>query len=152
MCDQKTYFPILFPMQKLQSPYLLFLGDAPDQLAAKTATGIAQWRPDWCTGQLRLPDCNADLGLPEQSLAEAYTAGARTLIVGVANRGGTVSDLWRDTLLQAVGLGYDIASGLHKPLGDILGLAAANASALPVLPAASNASMAAPYRSSLAWS
>ena len=119
------YFPILFRMQKLQSPYLLFLGDAPDQLAAKTATGIAQWRPDWCTGQLRLPDCNADLGLPEQSLAEAHAAGARTLIVGVANRGGTVSDLWRDTLLQAVGLGYDIASGLHKPLGDILGLATA---------------------------
>ena len=116
-------------MIQLQRPYLLFLGDAPDQLAAKTAAGVAHWRPDWCTGQLRLPDCNADLGLPEQSLTEAYTAGARTLIVGVANRGGTVSDLWRDTLLQAVGLGYDIASGLHKPLGDIPGLAAAAAEA-----------------------
>ncbi len=131
-------------MIKLQRSYLLFLGDAADQLAAKTAAGIAQWRPDWCTGQLRLPDCNADLGLTDQTLVEARAAGARTLIVGVANRGGTVSDLWRDTLLQAVGLGYDIASGLHKPLGDILGLAAANASALPVLPAASNASIAAP--------
>ena len=116
-------------MIQLQRPYLLFLGDAPDQLAAKTAAGVAHWRPDWCSGQLRLPDCNADLGLPEQSLTEAYTAGARTLIVGVANRGGTVSDLWRDTLLQAVDLGYDIASGLHKPLGDIPGLAAAAAEA-----------------------
>ncbi|MDE0965048.1 MAG: DUF1611 domain-containing protein, partial [Candidatus Latescibacteria bacterium] len=45
---------------QLQRPYLLFLGDAPDQLAAKTAAGVAHWRPDWCTGQLRLPDCNAD--------------------------------------------------------------------------------------------
>ena len=112
-------------MKPLQRPYLLFLGDATDQLAAKTADGIAKWRPDWCTGQLRLPNCNADLGLPEQSLEEARDAGARTLIVGVANRGGTVSDLWRDTLLQAVDLGYDIASGLHKPLGEIPGLAAA---------------------------
>ena len=116
-------------MIQLQRSYLLFLGDAADQLAAKTATGIAQWRPDWCTGQLRLPDCNADLGLPEQTLEEARAAGARTLIVGVANRGGTVSDLWRDTLLQAVYLGYDIASGLHKHLGDIPGLTAAAATA-----------------------
>jgi len=112
-------------MIKLQRPYLLFLGDAADQLAAKTAAGIAQWRPEWCTGQLRLPDCNADLGLTDQTLVEARAAGARTLIVGVANRGGTVSDLWRDTLLQAVDLGYDIASGLHKPLSEIPSLAAA---------------------------
>ena len=39
----------------LKRPYLMFLGDAPDQLAAKTAQGIADWRPDWCLGQLRLP-------------------------------------------------------------------------------------------------
>jgi hypothetical protein len=29
----------------LRTPYLLFIGDAPDQLAAKTAAGIAFWRP-----------------------------------------------------------------------------------------------------------
>jgi uncharacterized NAD-dependent epimerase/dehydratase family protein len=110
-------------MLPLQRPYLLFLGDAPDQLAAKTATGIAQWRPNWCTGQLRLPDCHADLNLPDQTLAAAHTAGARTLIIGVANRGGIVSDLWRDTLFEAIDLGYDLASGLHQRLGDIPGLA-----------------------------
>jgi len=110
-------------MQTLRQKYLLFLGDAPDQLAAKTAAGIAHWRPDRCTGQLRLPDCNADLGLTDQTLREAHALGARTLIIGVANRGGIVSDLWRDTLYEAIDLGYDLASGLHKRLGDIPGLA-----------------------------
>jgi hypothetical protein len=46
-------------------PYLMFLGDAADQLAAKTAQGVKDWRPDWCVGQLRLAGCNADLKLPE---------------------------------------------------------------------------------------
>ena len=110
-------------MISLRQPYLLFLGDAPDQLAAKTATGIAHWRPDWCTGQLRLPECDADLGLPDQTLAEGIDAGAQTLIVGVANRGGIVSELWRDTLYEAVDLGYDLASGLHKRLDEIPDLA-----------------------------
>src|SRR5438270_5537888 len=44
----------------LRTPYLLFIGDAPDQLAAKTADGIAFWRPEICLGQLRLPGCKAD--------------------------------------------------------------------------------------------
>ena len=39
----------------LRTPYLLFIGDAHDQLAAKTAAGIAFWRPEICLGQLRLP-------------------------------------------------------------------------------------------------
>ena len=110
-------------MIQLAHPYLLFLGDASDQLAAKTAVGVAHWRPEQCIGQLRLPDCHADLGLPDQTLAAARAAGARTLIIGVVNRGGTISDLWRETLLQAIDLGYDLASGLHTRLGTIPGLA-----------------------------
>jgi uncharacterized NAD-dependent epimerase/dehydratase family protein len=108
---------------QLKQPYLLFLGDAADQLAAKTADGIARWRPEWCVGQLRLANCNADIGLPDMTLEEARQAGAQTLVAGVANRGGTISDIWRETLLQAVDLGYDIASGLHARLGAIDGLA-----------------------------
>jgi hypothetical protein len=38
----------------MERPYLLFLGDVGDQLAAKTAHGILQWRPEACLGQLRL--------------------------------------------------------------------------------------------------
>src|SRR5215469_7197035 len=41
------------PAVELKTPYLLFLGDAPDQLAAKTAAGVAYWRPEKCVGQFR---------------------------------------------------------------------------------------------------
>ena len=104
---------------KLKTPYLLFLGDAADQLAAKTADGVAFWRPDSCVGQLRLPDCEADLRLPDLTLQEGRDAGARTLLVGVANRGGIISETWMATLTAAIDLGYDIASGLHTRLGAI---------------------------------
>ena len=104
---------------EISRPYLLFLGDAADQLAAKTANGIARWRADWCVGQLRLPGCQADVGLPDKSLQDGMDAGARTLVVGVANRGGVISAQWREALLAAVDLGYDIASGLHNRLDDI---------------------------------
>ena len=40
-------------------PYLMFLGDVPDALAAKTAQGVVDWRRDWCLAQLRLPGCGA---------------------------------------------------------------------------------------------
>lgn len=112
---------------EIQRPYLLFLGDAHDQLAAKTAQGIAQWRPDWCLGQVRLPDCQADLGLTDMSLEQGWQAGARTLILGVANRGGIIPPHWVGLLVQALELGFDIASGLHNRLSDLPEVVAAAA-------------------------
>jgi len=103
----------------LNTPYLLFLGDAADPLAAKVAQGIKDWRPDYCVGQLRLEGCNADLGLQEMTIEEAVAAGAQTLVVGVANRGGVISDSWNAVFKQAVSAGMDIASGLHNLLTDI---------------------------------
>ena len=38
----------------IKSPYLLFLGDAPDSLTAKVAQGIKDWRPDISLGQYRM--------------------------------------------------------------------------------------------------
>ncbi|MDA0334914.1 MAG: DUF1611 domain-containing protein [bacterium] len=108
---------------EIQHPYVLFLGDAADHLAAKTADGVARWRPDWCVGQLRLPGCRADTGLPDVELKTAYRDGARTLLVGVANRGGIISEEWLATLLQALDGGYDIACGLHNRLNHIPRLA-----------------------------
>ena len=108
----------------IEHPYLLFLGDAADQLAAKTAQGIAHWRPEWCLGQLRLPGCYADLGLADLSLEQAAEAGARTLVVGVANRGGVISEAWVAVLEQALRLGMDLAAGLHNRLADVPRLAA----------------------------
>jgi len=65
----------------IEHPYLLFLGDAPDALAAKVAQGIRDWRPDASVGQFRLPGCNADMGLPDMTISEAVAAGARTLVI-----------------------------------------------------------------------
>ncbi len=104
---------------EIQNPYLLFLGDAKDQLAAKTANGVKVWRPEWCVGQFRLPDCNADLGLPDMSIEEAAAAGAKTVILGVANRGGFIPDTWIVELVKALNLGMDIASGLHAKITTI---------------------------------
>jgi uncharacterized NAD-dependent epimerase/dehydratase family protein len=103
----------------IKHPYLLFLGDAPDQLAAKTANGVAQWRPGWCVGQLRLDGCRADVGLPDMTLEEGAKAGAKTLIIGVANRGGKFSPVWQETMVRALELGMDIASGLHAKVADL---------------------------------
>jgi uncharacterized NAD-dependent epimerase/dehydratase family protein len=108
-------------------PYLMFLGEAPDQLAAKTAQGIVHWRPDWCLGQLRLPGCQADLGIPDLTIEQARAAGAKTVIVGVANRGGKVAGSWTETLVDALARGLDLASGLHRRLADIPEIRAAAA-------------------------
>ena len=113
----------------IKTPYLLFLGDAPDQLAAKVAQGIRDWRPDISIGQIKLPGCKADLNLKNYTLEEAKENGARTLIIGVANRGGKFSDSWKKTLCHALELKFDIASGLHNLLSnekDLLNLSEVN--------------------------
>jgi uncharacterized NAD-dependent epimerase/dehydratase family protein len=51
-------------------------------------------------------------------LTEAKAAGAETLVIGVANRGGMISQSWRDVMVQALEMEYDIASGLHNLLRD----------------------------------
>ncbi len=103
----------------LRTPYLLFIGDAPDQLAAKTADGIAFWRPEISLGQFRLPGCRADLGIPDMTIEEAAAAGVETVIVGTTNRGGVLGDGWEGLLVRAMELGMDLASGLHHRLADI---------------------------------
>lgn len=102
----------------IEPPYLLFLGDAPDALAAKVAQGIRDWRPEAAIGQYRMQGCKADLGLPDMGIAEAAAAGARTLVVGVANRGGVISPAWISVLTEALAAGMDLASGLHNLLRD----------------------------------
>ena len=102
----------------IETPYLLFLGDAPDQLAAKVAQGIKDWRPENAVGQYRMDGCKADLGLTDMDLTEARAAGAKTLVIGVANRGGVISQAWKKVLVQALEEGFDLASGLHNLLRD----------------------------------
>jgi uncharacterized NAD-dependent epimerase/dehydratase family protein len=108
----------------IETPYLLFLGDAPDPLAAKVAQGIRDWRPEFALGQMRMDGCRADMRLPDMTLAEARAAGARTLVIGVANRGGVISQAWKKVLVAALEEGFDLASGLHNLLRDVPDLAA----------------------------
>lgn len=103
----------------ITSPYLLFIGNAPDLLAAKVANGIADWRRDKAVGQLRLAACHIDLGLPDMDIKHAVAAGCKTLVIGVANRGGVIDDAWLDLLHEALDNGLDIAAGLHQQLNHI---------------------------------
>lgn len=109
---------------ELEPPYLLFLGDATGEIFAKTAFGVAHWRPELCIGQLRLGS-EVDLGLPEMTAAEAVAAGARSLIVGVASVGGTFPDLWLSSLVEAARQGLHIVAGMHTSLRELPGLPAA---------------------------
>lgn len=112
---------------EIKPPYLLFLGDEPDITHAKTAAGIAHWRPEACIGQLRLPGSGVDLGFPDMSATEAAEAGAKTLIWGVAGVGGVIPEHWTPTLFDAVQAGLDICAGTHSSLTEIDGLAEAAA-------------------------
>lgn len=107
----------------IAAPYLLFLGRAATIEDAKTASGIAHWRPDACLGQLRLPGCRVDLGLPDLDPQAAAAAGARTLVVGLAPLGGAFEADWVALFEVALTAGLDLASGLHARLADVPELA-----------------------------
>ncbi|TVR09175.1 MAG: DUF1611 domain-containing protein [Salinarimonadaceae bacterium] len=111
----------------IEHPYHLFLGDARDALAAKTALGIIDWRREWCLGQMRLPGCKADAKLPDMTPREAAAKGAKTFVIGVVNAGGVLSPDWISIIVEALDSGLDVASGLHIRLGDVPEIAAAAA-------------------------
>jgi len=62
--------------------------------------------------------CKADVNIDDLSIDNAVKAGAKTLVIGVANRGGVISEEWIAVLKQALAAGLDIASGLHNQLSD----------------------------------
>jgi len=100
-------------------PYLIFLGDVPDALAAKTGLGVVDWRRDWCVGQWRLPGCKADAKLTDMEAAEAAAKGAKTMVVGAVNAGGVLPEHWVDSILAALDAGLNVATGLHSRLSDV---------------------------------
>ena len=104
---------------QIETPYLLFIGDAKDALAAKTGQGIVDWRPDAVAGQMRLPGCGADLGVDELSISDAVRAGARTFVIGAVNPGGVLPAAWCVPIIDALEAGLDVASGMHMRLADI---------------------------------
>jgi uncharacterized NAD-dependent epimerase/dehydratase family protein len=104
---------------KIRSPYLLFLGDEPSSVLAKTARGLAHWRPELCMAQCRVDGKGADLGLRELTPSDAAAHGAKTMVIGVANVGGFIPDTWTGSIVGALEAGLDVASGLHTRLTDL---------------------------------
>src|SRR3954471_15493476 len=103
----------------LPSPYLLFLGDTVEPGYAKTAFGLRDWAAERCVGEFALPSATVSTGLPRLAPREAKAAGARSLVIGVANSGGVIPDSWIPALVEALEAGLDIVSGMHARLGDI---------------------------------
>ena len=103
----------------IEPPYLIFIGDAKDALAAKTGQGIVDWRPRIVVGQHRLPGCGANLGIDDVGIAGAAAQGAKTLVVGAVNPGGTLPEHWHPAIVAALEAGLDVASGLHARLSDV---------------------------------
>ncbi|MDQ4086538.1 MAG: DUF1611 domain-containing protein [Pseudomonadota bacterium] len=112
-------------MLALPQPYLLFLGDTREIAYAKTALGLRDWAPDRCLGEYACSSDAVSAGLPRLTPAEAKAAGARAMVIGVANSGGFIPPAWRPALVEALEAGLDLVSGMHRRLGDLPELAQA---------------------------
>lgn len=114
---------------QIEPGFLLFLGDAISRADAKTAFGLRDWRQADCIGQWRLAGCAVDLGIPDLTPSQAKSAGAKTLVIGIAPDGGAIADSWVTSIASALDAGLDVASGMHARLSDIPQIAAAAARA-----------------------
>lgn len=103
----------------LPSPYLLFLGDVSAPAYAKTAFGLRDWAPERCLGEFALPEAKVSTGLPPLTPQEAHQAGARALVIGVANEGGRIPPSWMPALVAALEAGLDLVSGMHVRLASV---------------------------------
>lgn len=108
----------------IPAPYLLYLGHSSDAIGIKTSRGLATFRPADCVGEFRYDDCPLTLGLSRLSIAEGAAAGARTLVLGIANSGGTMGQDLIDDAAAALEAGMNVAAGLHQRLRDVPRLAA----------------------------
>jgi len=103
----------------IPKPYLLFVGEAQDELAIKTASGIYEWRPEWCMAQYAYSEAKFHLDLPIIDFETAAAKGIKTMVIGVVNAGGVMSEKWKQTIIGAIQSGLNIASGMHTRLKDI---------------------------------
>ena len=105
-------------MLQLRAPYLIFLGDIEDGTYGKTGKGLVDWCPERVAGQVRLPGCAVDLGVPDLTVAGAASTGVNSLIIGVALIGGELPQHWLAVVKEAIDAGMDIVSGMHTRLKD----------------------------------
>ena len=108
----------------IPGPFLLYLGSSTDPVGIKTSRGLAEFRREDCIGEFRHDDCPLTLDLPRMTPHEAVAAGAATLVLGVANSGGTMEPALVDDAAAALEAGLNVAAGLHQRLRDNPRLAA----------------------------
>lgn len=113
-------------MIELPRPHLLFLGDVAERGYAKTALGLRDWAGEHCVGEYALAG-GLSIDLPRMTPREASAAGARSLLIGVANPGGYIPESWIPALVEAIEAGLDIVAGMHARLAEIPPLAIAAA-------------------------
>lgn len=111
----------------LPRPYLLFLGDTTEPGYAKTAFGLRDWARELCLGEYACGGATVTTGLPFLTPPQAHAKGARALVIGVANSGGFIPEMWIPALIGALEAGLDIVSGMHTSLEDMPMLKAAAA-------------------------
>ena len=113
----------------IPAPYLVYLGDVTDEACCKTGFGLAHWARERTIGQFRSNEDTVSVGLRDMTLEEAIAAGAKSLIIGIADVGGYLSESWYGDLIKAAKAGLNIISGGHQKLADIPGLSDAAAKA-----------------------
>lgn len=100
----------------IPAPYLLYLGHSTDFIGIKTSRGLATFRRHDCVGEFRHDDCPLTLDMPRLSMAEGAAAGAKTLVLGIANSGGSMGEALVQDAIAGLEAGMNIASGLHQRL------------------------------------
>ncbi len=102
----------------IPAPFLLYLGSSSDSVGIKTSRGLAAFRPADCVGEFRHDDCPLTVGMPRLTMEEAIRAGARTMVLGISNAGGTMDVAIIADAAAALESGLNVASGLHQRLRD----------------------------------
>lgn len=115
----QTAVPLSRETEGLPQPYLLFLGDISEPAYAKTAFGLRDWARGQCIGEFACGGGTVSVGLAPMTPAQARAAGARSLVIGVANPGGVIPESWLPSLLQGLEAGLDLVGGMHARLGGI---------------------------------
>lgn len=115
----QTALPASSDVDALPQPYLLFLGDTVEPGYAKTAFGLRDWARDRCVGEFACDTATVSAGLPFLSPMQARQAGARAMVIGVANPGGRIPPAWIPLLVQALEAGLDLIGGMHMRLSGI---------------------------------
>jgi uncharacterized NAD-dependent epimerase/dehydratase family protein len=110
----------------LPRPYLLFLGDTTERGYAKTALGLRDWAGEHCVGEFVLPG-GLSIGLTPLTPRDAKAAGAKSLVIGVANPGGVIPESWIPALVEALEAGLGLIGGMHAKLSSIPAISAAAA-------------------------